>query len=130
MARTDTGAVVWTDLTVDDAEAVRDFYGAVVGWRHEPVDMGGTSDFSMQMPATGKTAAGICHARGVNAGLPPQWLICITVEDLDACLERCRSLGGDVIAGPKAMGEDCRYAVIRDPAGAIAALCEDRSRDA
>jgi predicted enzyme related to lactoylglutathione lyase len=32
--------VAWQDLTVPNAEAIRDFYAVVVGWRPEPVDMG------------------------------------------------------------------------------------------
>ena len=130
LGRPDVGSVVWTDLTIDDAVTVRIFYSAVVGWRHQPVHMGGYSDFSMLTPAAGKPAARICRARGVNSGLPPQWLIYIAVEDLDASLERCRSLGGEVVAGPKVMGESCRYAVLRHPAGAVAAFYEDRPRDA
>jgi uncharacterized protein len=34
------GTVAWHDITVPDAERLRDFYAAVVGWRPEPVDMG------------------------------------------------------------------------------------------
>ncbi len=34
--------------------------------------MGGDSDFCMNQPADGKTVAGICHARGENASLPPR----------------------------------------------------------
>jgi predicted enzyme related to lactoylglutathione lyase len=32
-ARHAPGTIAWTDLTVPDAEKVRDFYAAVVGWR-------------------------------------------------------------------------------------------------
>ena len=37
----------------------------------------------MMAPESGKVAAGVCHARGSNAKLPAQWLIYITVEDVD-----------------------------------------------
>ena len=63
------------------------------------------------------------EARGVNASMPPQWLIYITVEDLDASIERCKSLGGLLIDGPRELGGG-RCAVIRDPADAVAALYE------
>ena len=71
-----------------------------------------------------QAVAGVCHARGSNAGLSPQWLVYITVADLDASLARCRELGGEVLAGPKGKPGSQRYAVIRDPAGAVAALYE------
>jgi hypothetical protein len=83
------GTVGWQDLTVPDAERLRDFYPAVVGWRAEPVDMGGYSDFNIVAPSTGEPAAGVCFARGANAKLPPQWLIYVTVADLDASLKAC-----------------------------------------
>ena len=112
-----TGTVAWQDLTVQDGERLRDFYAAVVGWRPEPVEMGGYADFNMVAPSTGEPAAGVCFARGANAGLPPQWLIYATVDDLDASLKACVDSGGVVVDGPRGMGEQ-RFAVIRDPAGA------------
>jgi predicted enzyme related to lactoylglutathione lyase len=119
------GTVGWIDLTVDDAETVRDFYEAVVGWRPEPLRMGGYDDYNMVPPAIGEPVAGVCHARGGNAGLPPAWLIYIVVADLDASIDACRRRGGELVAGPRSMGGD-RYCVIRDPAGAVAALYEHR----
>jgi predicted enzyme related to lactoylglutathione lyase len=116
------GTIGWVDLTVPDADAVRDFYGAVAGWAPSPVPMGGYDDYCMMPAGSGEPAAGICHARGANASLPPQWLIYITVPDVDAGAAKCLELGGSVLAGPKDMGGYGRYCVIRDPAGAVAAL--------
>jgi predicted enzyme related to lactoylglutathione lyase len=116
--------IVWTDLTVADAEQVRDFYSQVVGWEPAPVDMGDYSDFGMNAPGTGAPVAGVCHARGPNANLPPQWLIYVTVKNLDESISRCNELGGAIVAEPKSMGSHGRYCVIRDPAGAVMALIE------
>jgi predicted enzyme related to lactoylglutathione lyase len=118
------GTVGWFDLTVPDATAVRGFYAAVAGWTPSNVSMGDYADYSMHPPGSANPVAGICHARGTNAGLPPQWLIYISVADLDQKLQRCRELGGKVLAGPKSMGSYGRLAVIQDPAGAVAALIE------
>jgi len=113
------GTVSWQDLTVADAEKVRDFYQAVVGWTPTTFSMGGYADFVMG--AEGEDVAGICHARGANADLPPVWLIYITVEDLDHSLAECLRLGGALVASPRGYGGG-RYCVIKDPAGAICAL--------
>jgi predicted enzyme related to lactoylglutathione lyase len=118
------GSVMWADLTVPHAEAVRDFYREVVGWTTTDVDMGGYHDFCMNQPEDAKTVAGICHARGSNAAVPPQWLIYIIVEDLEESMARCRELGGAVILPPRDYGGAGRYAVLRDPAGAAFALFE------
>jgi predicted enzyme related to lactoylglutathione lyase len=75
------GSIGWFDLTVPDAIAVRDFYGAVTGWTWTGLDMGGYEDYCMNQPGDGTTVAGICHARGGNASVPPQWLPYIIVAD-------------------------------------------------
>lgn len=115
------GTIGWVDLTVADATALRDFYADVVGWKPKAFPMEGYSDFAMTTPHSGKEMAGVCHARGRNAGLPAQWLIYVVVADLDASLAAATRRGGTVLSGPREqMGG--RFAVIRDPAGAVLAL--------
>jgi len=38
------GAIAWIDLTVPDAESLRDFYAAVAGWTPSAVAMDGYDD--------------------------------------------------------------------------------------
>ena len=73
------------------------------------------------VPESGDPAAGICHAKGNNAGMPSQWLIYITVADIVKSVKACRENGGKVIVGPKSMG-DAMICVIEDPNGSVAAL--------
>lgn len=114
------GTIGWIDLTVDDADGVRDFYRAVAGWATQDVPMGDYSDYCM-LPCEGADPiAGVCHARGENSGLPAQWLIYIVVADLDDALARCLKHGGEVLHR-RTMGEG-GIGVIRDPAGAVCAL--------
>ena len=120
------GTIAWFDLTIPNAEQVRDFYAAVTGWRPEPVDMGGYADFNMMREGSDMPVAGICHARGPNAALPPQWLLYIVVADLDVSVKQCIELGGRVVVQPKDAGPSGRYCVVRDPAGAHAALFETK----
>ncbi len=117
-----TGHILWQDLTVPDAAPLRDFYSKVVGWTSEDVDMGGYADYSMN-DAEGNTVAGVCHARGTNSQVPPQWLIYIEVASVAEATERALAEGGKVVDGPRAMGEG-QFAVIQDPAGAVFAIIE------
>ena len=114
------GSVVWTDLTVPDAGRVRDFYMRVVGWTSDEISMGEYSDYVM-ISSTGDGVAGVCHARGQNVNVPPQWLMYVTVKDLDKSVAECTLLGGEVVDGPRAMSGG-RFCVIKDPAGAVCAL--------
>lgn len=118
------GCISWLDLTVSDATTTRDFYREVVGWSVQEVEMKDTGeryvDFNM-LGADGKPTAGVCHARGVNIGLPPIWMIYLPVDDLPESLRRVREGGGKIIATGGTDGEDA-YAVIQDPVGVYLAL--------
>lgn len=120
----EVGTVGWIDLTVDDAPAVRDFYAAVCGWEATPVPMGGYDDYCLGPPDAGAPAAGVCHKRGGNASQPGGWMIYIVVADLDASLKAVEAGGGRIEVPVREMGE-ARYAVIRDPAGAVCALYQN-----
>ena len=115
------GKVGWVDLTVGGAEALKGFYSTVLGVSATAVDMGGYSDFAL-VDAKGAGAAGVCHARGPNEGLPPVWLVYFVVENLEASLARVEAQGGTVVRRPPAESGGHRYAVIRDPQGTFCAL--------
>ncbi|MDF1660735.1 MAG: VOC family protein [Planctomycetota bacterium] len=119
--KTKLGSISWRDLTVENAEEVKDFYSKVVGWDSANHDMGGYNDFMMNKSGTNDTVAGICHARGSNANVPAQWLIYITVEDVEASAKLCVENGGEIVDGPREMGEH-KFCVIKDPSGAVAGL--------
>lgn len=118
------GTIGWVDLTVDDAEAVKDFYSAVCGWTAQPHDMGDYTYFNL-LSADGETVAGICHVRGANQKLPPMCLPYVTVPALTEALEAAEARGGTIIEkrlNPLGAG----LAIIGDPAGACFALWQAR----
>src|SRR5262249_18648740 len=109
-----------TELTTKAAPSIRTPKAAASVWLSDLM----INDFNMNDPETGKPIAGVCHARGGNADLPPVWLIYVNVEDIEKSIARCIELGGQVIPGPKGFGGQGRCCVIRDPAGAALALVE------
>ncbi|MEC2158132.1 VOC family protein [Virgibacillus halodenitrificans] len=116
------GKIISADLTVENAEQVRDFYKKVIGWENSEVNMGNYSDY-MMTTKEGTPVAGICHQSGSNAGLPPVWLTYFQVKDLDHSLKMCRELGGKVLRKPE--GSGCgSFAVIEYPEGAVCALSQ------
>lgn len=125
MQDNEIGTLVWHDLTVPNADEVRDFYTSVIGWKVNPVDMGGYQDYSMQTPGTGKDVAGVCHARGPNADMPAQWMLYFKVVDIEAAVNAVTANGGKLITDMKGFGGESKYAVIQDPAGAVCAIYQE-----
>ena len=117
------GQIEWVDLTVDNAEEVSEFYSRVVGWEKEPVELENYHDFNMKSSVDAGPVAGVCHRKGVSKDLPAQWLLYVSVENLDQSLKSCTQLGGKILQEARFLGED-RFAVIQDPAGAVMALYE------
>ncbi len=115
------GKVGWIDITVDDADGLRDFYQEVVGWDCEETSMGEYSDYTMKMPSNGEAIAGVCHSRGSNANLPGGWLVYFIVADVDASAAKCKEKGGNLIIEPRELAGG-RFCIVEDPSGATAAL--------
>jgi predicted enzyme related to lactoylglutathione lyase len=119
------GRISWLDLTVADASATRDFYQQVVGWSVQNVEIedGGEhyADYNM-LGDDGNPAAGVCHARGVNIGLPPVWMIYLPVGDLAESLRHVEEEGGKVVKAMQGEDGEYVYAAVQDPVGAYLAL--------
>jgi predicted enzyme related to lactoylglutathione lyase len=115
------GEMAWLDLSVKDADQVKDFYQSVIGWKAEAVSMGNYNDYTMMSPQSGDAVGGVCHAQGCNSDLPAAWLPYFLVENVAESVEQVLANGGEMITEIKLMGDD-KYAVIKDPAGAVCAI--------
>lgn len=123
MEKKGIGKILWSDLTVENATEIRDFYAAVTGWKFEPVNQGDYEDYNM-INQEGNIVSGICHKRGGNKNLPAQWLNYVTVDSLSTSIALVEKMGGEVGDGPRKVS-DQQFAVIKDPAGAYIALFEE-----
>ena len=117
------GQILWRDLTVPDAPAIRDFYKEVIGWQHSDHPMGDYNDYNMLQAETGEVITGVINKRGVNAAIPSVWMLYVGVENVDASMRRCEELGGKVLVSPS-IDVAYRYAIIQDPAGAIIGIMQ------
>jgi predicted enzyme related to lactoylglutathione lyase len=79
------------------------------------------ADYSM-IADDGNPAAGVCHARGVNVGLPPIWMLHLPVGDLAVSLRRVQEGGGKIIKATQGTEGEYTNAVVQDPVGACMAL--------
>lgn len=116
-----SGQFVWYDLMTPDVDAATGFYKEVVGW--------GTQDWDGPAPYTMWTASGApiggvvpLTAEHAAAGVVPHWMAYISVADVDAIVEKARNKGATVVAEPRDIPDTGRFAVIRDPQGALIAV--------
>ena len=119
VARYPHGTFCWVDLGTPDAEGAKRFYSELLGW--DTVDVDTPDGVYAIGRVQGKDVAGL-HSHG--EGDAHDWDSYISVDDLDAALERVRELGGDVTSGPHEIPGSARMAVIRDGGGARICLWE------
>lgn len=112
------GTFGWNELMITDAEACKAFFTELMGWTTESMEMpqGGTyTIFKLGETPTG----GLLQMSGPEfEGVPPHWTGYLTVTDVDATADKCKSLGGAVIHGPFDVENVGRFAIIADPTGA------------
>lgn len=119
------GQFFWSDLTVPNANNLKDFYKEVTGWQVQEIAMDdqGDSYVDYAMMIDNETpAGGICHQRGVNKKIPPQWVMYINVENVEESLKKALSLGGKLIQESKKKDGTYNYVIVEDPEGAVFGL--------
>lgn len=110
------GALVWNELATRDLDAARRFYAELFGWTIAPFEGGEQPYLAIKN--------GDANNGGIRPATPEEpshWLVYLGVEDLAAALDRVRSLGGTVLAGPIDI-QMAKIAVVADPQGATFAL--------
>src|SRR6202521_2986718 len=106
---------VWADLSSSDAEASREYYGKLFGWKIEVSPDPQYGGYALAKVG-GKDVAGIGPKMMPEA--PTAWTIYIGSSDAADTAKRAEAAGGKVIAPAMAVGEQGNMAVIQDPSGA------------
>jgi hypothetical protein len=114
------GAFSWTELTTSDANAARKFYGKLLDWQFQDMDMGDSTYTVINV--AGQGVGGITAAPPNAQGMPPAWGGYVTVDDVDAVVARVAGLGGRVLLAPTDIPAVGRFATIMDPQGATLSL--------
>jgi uncharacterized protein len=114
--RGDTGSLGWNELATTDTAKAQEFYGGVFGWRGETQAMG--MEYTVFHGETGMPG-GMYQITEEMQGMPPCWLPYFAVDDADAAAGKARSLGATVMVGPADIPSVGRFALVRDPQGAM-----------
>ena len=108
------GKFVWHEQVSDDPGQAQSFYTQLFGWGTE-VFKSGEMDYTM-ISSGGSTHGGF--GKAMDGAPPPHWLSHVAVENLDETIEKAKSAGGKVAAGPFDMEDVGRMAILVDPQGA------------
>ena len=111
------GAASWIQHSGKDPAAARKFYETVLGWH--------VADMPMQ---DGSAYPGIMVGENAIGGFMPQpvpdgqWLIYITVDDVDSRYKAALEHGAEGVSEPSSFPGVGRMATIKDPHGASIAM--------
>jgi len=117
------GSFCWAELTTTDGEAAKAFYTELFGWSSHDDPIGEGMVYSM-LQHEGRNA-GALYGMGPEMqkmGIPPHWMLYVTVADLEEAVGKARSLGASVPREPMDVMGIGRMAVLADPTGAHLAL--------
>src|SRR3954452_1354767 len=110
------GTPSYVELASPDQQAAKTFYGPLLGWEFEDVDLGDAGVY-VAVSVGGDSGAGISGQMPHLAGHPAFWGVYLTVDDVDATAARVVPAGGKGEAGPFDVMGLGRMASIQDPTG-------------
>jgi predicted enzyme related to lactoylglutathione lyase len=118
------GAPCWAELGTSDVPKAGEFYSTLFGWTvtTDPrTEAGGYTIASLQRAPV--AALSPLYA----PGQPVAWTVSFAVLDADATASRAAEQGGAVLMAPTDIFDNGRFAVLRDPAGAMFTIWQPRT---
>jgi hypothetical protein len=112
--------VVWPELSTTDPAGAAAFYTRLFGWSTRP-ETGVESAQYTEWLNGGKSIGGLMRMQG-PPGIPPHWMVYVTVADCDERAARAGQLGAQICVVPMDIPNTGRFSVIADPQGAVFAL--------
>ena len=108
----------WMQLATAQPESAMQFYTSLLGWDNKGEPMPGYHCFGSAEENYGGIMA---PGEGQDAG---GWLPFVTVNDLDAALDKAQELGGSIVQPITPIPDGGRIAVIADPQGVSTGLAQ------
>jgi predicted enzyme related to lactoylglutathione lyase len=113
----EAGAFIWSELATADMDKSKAFYSEVLGW-----GWGGADEYA-EAQVGGRTIGGVMPRRpDTPPEMPDSWMVYFGATDVDADAKKAADLGATVMVDPTDIPGTGRFAVLRDPQGAMFAL--------
>lgn len=110
------GAVTWNVLITWDLPGMTEFYKAILGFSE--VKLPGTVEYTL-LTLNGEYTAGIMKITPEMEPVKPSWIVTFMVVDVDISAKKAQDMGAKVLIAPRDIPGVGRFAVIRDPQGAV-----------
>jgi predicted enzyme related to lactoylglutathione lyase len=109
------GVFVWDELGTTDVDGAQRFYEQVFGWTAKDMgeDFGGYRIFHRGDDQIGGLMA------NQDPSIPAIWTPYVGVDDTDAMCKKATELGAGVIVEPMDVPTVGRFAILKDPQGAV-----------
>jgi predicted enzyme related to lactoylglutathione lyase len=116
---------VHVELTTQDPDKAKSFYGALFDWKLEDLEMG--PGFTYTMIGVGEgTGGGLMKTPA--PGVPTAWLPYVLVADVAASTAKAASLGAIVMKEVTEVPNAGSFSVIIDPTGAAIGLWQPKAK--
>ena len=119
------GNFVWFELSTSDPAGAKQFYSSLCGWEAQDMPMGPDMVYTM-FQLRGRDTGGAYKMKDEDSqlGIPPNWLLYISVASADAAIATALEHGGSAMSPAIDIPNVGRMAVLQDPVGAIFAVFE------
>ncbi len=116
----ENGSVCWADLSTPDPAAARRFYHELFDWSF----VEGEKDTSgyLHIKNHEQFIGGVPSPSQRDSNTPPHWLLYFMVSDCDASSAKANEQGADTLMPPMSLPDVGRFAILKDPQGAVFAL--------
>ena len=112
---------VHLELNTPDLAKAKAFYGELLGWKFQDMDMGPGGIYSTFKPDSGP-GGGVY----TMANAPSGWLAYVGVDDIKKATEKAKSLGAQVILDSHEIPNVGWFSVIKDPTDCSIALFQPK----
>ena len=109
---------VWHEVYTPNFHATLDFYTQALDFGSQAMEMGEMGSYHM-LTRNGQAVCGVMNtATPEMSHVPPHWATYLSVDDVDARLEKCKAMGATVVVPPMDIPTIGRMTLIADPQGA------------
>jgi uncharacterized protein len=129
------GKIIWHDLITHTPTQSQRFYSELFGWEFETVGidlgLGNSIDYKL-IRHEGQLIGGMVDANQLGRADPAtlsQWLIAMSVADVDAAARQVEARGGRVLTPPTDVAARGRLALVEDAENAVFVLLETPDSD-